>query len=92
MNYRKLLVKYGKKLLDKKLSSEWQMHAEIYKNYPNYNAIVHTHSPIATAFAVCNKKIPRILIEMEAFLGGEIEVHPFTRQALLNLQNLFSLI
>ena len=135
MNYKKLLVDYGKKLLDKKLvagtsgnlslrgqadeiyitpsgmnyleitendivkinfkgeilegdkkpSSEWMMHVEIYKNYPNYNAIVHTHSPIATAFAVSRKKIPLILIEMKPFLGGEIEVAPFKPSGSLEL-------
>lgn len=135
MNYKKLLVAYGKKLLDKNLvagtsgnlslrgqadeiyitpsgmdyleiteddivkinfmgeilegdkkpSSEWMMHVEIYKNYPNYNAIVHTHSPIATAFAVSRKKIPLILIEMKPFLGGEIEVAPFKPSGSLEL-------
>ena len=135
MNYKKLLVAYGKKLLDKKLvagtsgnlslrgqadeiyitpsgmdyleiteddivkinfmgeilegdkkpSSEWMMHVEIYKNYPKYNAIVHTHSPIATAFAVSRKKIPLILIEMKPFLGGEIEVAPFKPSGSLEL-------
>lgn len=135
MNYKKLLVDYGKKLLDKNLvagtsgnlslrgqgdeiyitpsgmdyleiteddivkinfmgeilegdkkpSSEWMMHVEIYKNYPNYNAIVHTHSPIATAFAVSRKKIPLILIEMKPFLGGEIEVAPFKPSGSLEL-------
>lgn len=135
MNYKKLLVAYGKKLLykklvagtsgnlslrgqgdeiyitpsgmdyleiteddivkinfmgeilegDKKPSSEWMMHVEIYKNYPNYNAIVHTHSPIATAFAVSRKKIPLILIEMKPFLGGEIEVAPFKPSGSLEL-------
>ena len=135
MNYKKLLVDYGKKLLDKNLvagtsgnlslrgqadeiyitpsgmdyleiteddivkinfmgeilegdkkpSSEWMMHVEIYKNYQNYNAIVHTHSPIATAFAVSRKKIPLILIEMKPFLGGEIEVAPFKPSGSLEL-------
>ena len=135
MNYKKLLVAYGKKLLDKKLvagtsgnlslrgqadeiyitpsgmdyleiteddivkinfmgeilegdkktSSEWMMHVEIYKNYPKYNAIVHTHFPIATAFAVSRKKIPLILIEMKPFLGGEIEVAPFKPSGSLEL-------
>lgn len=135
MNYRKILVEYGKKLLDKKLvagtsgnlslrgesneiyitpsgmdyleiteddivkinfdgeildgdkkpSSEWIMHREIYKNYPSYNAIVHTHSPMATAFSVSRKKIPLILIEMKPFLGGEIEVAPFEPSGSLEL-------
>ena len=40
-------------------SSEWRMHAEIYARFPAVGAIVHTHSPHATAFAA-------------AFLGGEV--------------------
>ncbi|MGL6106312.1 class II aldolase/adducin family protein, partial [Romboutsia sp.] len=58
-------------------SSEWQMHLEIYKKYPNINAIVHTHSTIATGFAVNQQDIPLILIEMKPFLGGDIKVSPF---------------
>ena len=128
MNYRKLLVDYGNKLLDRNLvagtsgnislrgededtfyitpsgldyhattekdivkihkdgtpydnsqrpSSEWRLHLEIYKNYPEYNAVVHTHSTFATAFSVARKDIPLILIEMKPFLGGEIKVAPF---------------
>jgi class II aldolase/adducin family protein len=58
-------------------SSEWMMHLEVYKNYENYNAIVHTHSTIATAFAVSRVEIPIILIEMKPFLGGALKVAPF---------------
>lgn len=58
-------------------SSEWQMHIEVYKKNPNVNAIVHTHSPIATGFAVNHQDIPLILIEMKPFLGGDIKVAPF---------------
>ena len=38
-------------------SSEWRMHAAIYRAYPEYKAIFHTHSPYATAFAVVHKPI-----------------------------------
>ena len=58
-------------------SSEWRMHLEIYRKYPQVNAIVHTHSPFATGFAVCQEKIPLILIEMKPFLGGDVPVAPF---------------
>lgn len=61
----------------KKPSSEWKMHLEVYKQYPNINAIVHTHSPFATGFAVNREDIPIILIEMKPFLGGDIKVSPF---------------
>lgn len=63
--------------LNQKPSSEWKMHMEVYKKYPNVNAIVHTHSTIATGFAVNHQDIPLILIEMRPFLGGDVKVAPF---------------
>lgn len=57
-------------------SSEWQMHAEIYKK-TDAVSVLHTHSQFATAFAVCKKPIPNILIEMAIFTGGEISVCDF---------------
>ncbi len=53
-------------------SSEWRMHTEIYKNKPEVKAIVHTHSPNATAFAVAHEEIPVVLIEMMFFLLGNV--------------------
>jgi len=58
-------------------SSEWRMHAEIYKSNKNIKAVVHTHSPYATSFAVSNEHIPVILIEMVYFLRGDIPVTQF---------------
>ena len=58
-------------------SSEWRMHAEIYKNRPDVRAIVHTHSPYATAFAAAHRPIPACLIEMRYFLGGEVPCAPY---------------
>ena len=55
-------------------SSEWRMHAEIYKNRPDVRAIVHTHSPYATAFAINHLPIPVVLYEIAWFLGGDIPV------------------
>ena len=39
-------------------SSEWRMHAEIYRAIPTVQTIVHTHSPKATAFAVLRQSSP----------------------------------
>jgi len=61
-------------------SSEWPMHAEIYKNMPEVRAVVHTHSPYATSFAVINEAIPLILIEMVFFLRGDVRVAPIAAQ------------
>lgn len=58
-------------------SSETPMHLEIYKARPDVNAIAHTHSCYATAFAVANKPIIPCIVEA-LFLGGQIEVAPFT--------------
>lgn len=60
-----------------KPSSEWKMHAEIYRNRTDINAVIHTHSPYATAFAVVNKGVPAILVEMIPFIGGDIPVAEF---------------
>lgn len=58
-------------------SSEWRMHAAVYEAKPEIGAIIHTHSPYATAFAVNNKGIPTILIEMVPFLGGDVPLAKF---------------
>ena len=55
-------------------SSEWRMHAAIYRADKRVNAIVHTHSPYATACAINHMRIPAVLYEMVFFLGGDIPV------------------
>lgn len=60
-----------------KPSSEWRMHAAVYKNRPDIHAVIHTHSPYAAGFAVVNKAIPIALIEMVRFVGGDIPVAEF---------------
>ncbi len=61
-------------------SSEWRMHSEIYQALPECRAIVHTHSPYATAFAVLRQPIPCTLVEMQLFLGGQIDVADYAVQ------------
>lgn len=58
-------------------SSEWRMHAEVYREKEEVCAILHTHSPYATSFAVNRQEIPVILIEMVPFLGGNVPVAQF---------------
>ena len=56
------------------------MHVEIYRNLPHVRAVVHTHSPYATSFAVNRQEVPVVLIEMIPFLKGKLEVSPYARQ------------
>ena len=69
-------------------SSEWRMHAAIYEHFPEVNAVFHTHSPYATAFAVNHQTIPAVLIEAHMFLGGDIRcaayATPGTREVGMN--------
>ena len=58
-------------------SSEWRMHALFYEERGDVKAVVHTHSPYATGFAVLRQAIPLILIEMVPFLGGDIPLADF---------------
>lgn len=60
-----------------KPSSEWIMHTMVYREKPEVNAVIHTHSPYASAFAVRNEGIPAILIEMIPTLGGGVPLAPF---------------
>lgn len=39
-------------------STEWRMHMDIYKARPEASAIVHVHSPYATALAALRKDVP----------------------------------
>ncbi len=58
-------------------SSEWKMHAQVYLDREDISCVLHTHSPYATGFAVCQEGIPVILIEMVPFLGGDVPVAEF---------------
>ena len=58
-------------------SSEWRMHALVYRQRADVRSVVHTHSPYATGFAVLHQTIPLILIEMVPFIGGDVPVAAF---------------
>ena len=60
-----------------KPSSEWPLHTELYKAFSEMSAVIHTHSPHATAFAVLHETIPLVLTEMLQFLGGDIPLAEF---------------
>ena len=64
--------KNEQKIIDHELnpSSEWKFHQDIYINKPEAIAIVHAHSPYATAVSAHGKNIPAFHY-MVALAGGD---------------------
>lgn len=60
-----------------KPSTDTFAHLAIYRNLPNVNAIVHTHSVYATAFAALGIDIPCVLTAMADEFGGDIPCTPY---------------
>ena len=57
-------------------SAEWRMHAAIYACRPDVSAVVHTHSPSATALSCAGLGIPAFHY-MIALAGGAIRCVPY---------------
>ena len=57
-------------------SSEWRLHAAIYGHRPEVAAIIHTHSPRATALACAGQGIPPFHY-MLALAGGAVRCMPY---------------
>lgn len=53
-------------------SSELPMHRAVYDARPDVAAIIHTHSPQATAVAACHLTIPAFLDELTFMIGGDV--------------------
>ncbi len=62
---------------DKKPSSEYRLHVDLYQARPKVMAVIHTHSPYATMMSVARKRIPILLEEQVIFLGGSVNVSEF---------------
>ena len=59
-----------------KPSSEWHLHAGIYRTFPAAQCIVHTHSDAATALSCLNESLPAFHYMLAGF-GGEIRCAPY---------------
>ncbi len=61
----------------KKPSVDLSHHVYLFKNDPTVNAVVHTHSNYATAFAAAHRSIPCVLTAISDEFGGEIPCAPY---------------
>jgi L-ribulose-5-phosphate 4-epimerase len=58
-------------------SVEAGMHAVVYRERPDVNAIVHTHQIYGSVFALLNQPIPALFDEVSFTLGESVEVAPY---------------
>lgn len=58
-------------------SSELPMHSAIYAARPDVQAVIHLHSPHATALAACHLDIPAFLDELTYLIGGPVQVSQY---------------
>lgn len=60
-----------------KPTSEIALHTLIYTRRPDVQAVVHTHAPYCSLFAVSGEPLPMVLTESAMLLGGEVPVAPY---------------
>jgi len=53
-------------------SVETPMHTLIHRRRPDLSTVIHTHSPMACAFAAANMDIPCVSAEQAFYLGGRV--------------------
>jgi L-fuculose-phosphate aldolase len=58
-------------------SSEWRFHRDIFRSRPDVGAIVHTHSPRATALACTGRGIPSFHYMVAVAGGSDIRCAPY---------------
>jgi len=53
-------------------SVETPMHTYIHRHRPELSTVIHTHSPLACAFAAANREIPCVSAEQAFYFGGRV--------------------
>jgi L-fuculose-phosphate aldolase len=59
-------------------SSEWRMHAEIYRRHPAAQAVVHTHSDHCVALSCHNRPLPGFHYLVGVFGGSDVPCVPYS--------------
>lgn len=72
--------KFGKVVEGKwKPTSESPMHTIFYRERQDVGAVMHTHAPHASVFAIINEPIPLVVTESALCLGNPVKVDPYVR-------------
>jgi ribulose-5-phosphate 4-epimerase/fuculose-1-phosphate aldolase len=67
-------------------SVETRMHLAVYLNRPDVNAVVHTHQPFASIFALINQPIPALFDEVVIKIGPVVEIIPYAVSGSTDLE------
>ncbi len=70
-----------------KPTSEAGMHAAIFRNRPDVNAVIHTHQVFATTVAVAGKEIPPVVDDQAQILGPSVRVTTYAQSNSDKLAN-----
>jgi L-fuculose-phosphate aldolase len=62
---------------DRRPSSEWRLHAAVYAAWPEAAAVVHTHSPMATALSCAREGIPPFHYMIALAGGHDVRCAPY---------------
>lgn len=58
-------------------STEWRLHAAVYRERPEAGAVVHAHPPFSTALACARREIPAFHYRVAAAGGDSIRCAPY---------------
>lgn len=64
-----------------KPSSEFKMHAEIFRKRREINAVIHTHPPSASTVAAARREVPPVLDDMAQIIGPTVRVADYARSS-----------
>ena len=64
-----------------KPSSEFKMHAEIFKKRREINAVIQTHPPSASTVAAARREVPPVLDDMAQIIGPTVRVADYARSS-----------
>jgi len=75
-----VIDEHGKVIEGKwKPTSETPMHTIFYREREDVHAVVHTHAPYASVFAIIDEPVPMVVTEAALCVGGPVQVAPYTR-------------
>lgn len=66
-------------------TSEVALHTILYQRRADVFAVVHTHAPYASTFAISGEPLPMVLTESAMVLGGDVPVAPYSAPGTLEL-------